>query len=86
MLCGDHRQLPSIRAGGAFRAVVARTEAIELTQNRRQQEEWERQALDTLREGVASDAIRVYEVHERFVIGGDRGGIDRATRQGLVGG
>ena len=25
VLCGDHRQLPSIRAGGAFRAVAART-------------------------------------------------------------
>ena len=51
VLCGDHRQLPSIRAGGAFRAIVARTDAIELTQNRRQQEAWERVALDTLREG-----------------------------------
>ena len=72
VLCGDHRQLPSIRAGGAFRAIVARTDAIELTHNRRQQEQWERDALDTLREGVASKAIRVYEAHERLVIGGDR--------------
>jgi hypothetical protein len=42
VLCGDHRQLPSIRAGGAFRAVAARTDAIELTNNRRQQEAWDR--------------------------------------------
>lgn len=36
VLCGDDRQLPSIRAGGAFRAVAARTDAIELSDNRRQ--------------------------------------------------
>jgi conjugative relaxase-like TrwC/TraI family protein len=72
VLCGDHRQLPSIRAGGAFRAVAARIHAIELTENRRQEQQWERGALDQLRDGVASDAIRVYEAHDRLVIGGDR--------------
>ena len=75
VLCGDHRQLPSIRAGGGFRAVVARTDAIELCENRRQREGWERNALDTLRDGAASEAIRVYEAHDRLVIGGDRGAL-----------
>jgi conjugative relaxase-like TrwC/TraI family protein len=60
VLCGDHRQLPSIRAGGAFRAVAARTHAIELTENRRQEQQWERAALDQLRDGTAADVIRVY--------------------------
>jgi len=46
-----------------------------LTNNRRQEEAWEREALDTLRDGVASEAIRVYAAHERLVIGGDRNAV-----------
>jgi conjugative relaxase-like TrwC/TraI family protein len=72
VLAGDHRQLPSVRAGGAFRAIVARTCPISLQENRRQQESWERGALDNLRIGRAADAIRVYEAHDRLVVGGDR--------------
>ena len=72
VLAGDHRQLPSIRAGGAFRGLVARTSAITLTENRRQEALWERAALDDLRVGRAADAVRVYEAHDRLVIGSDR--------------
>jgi conjugative relaxase-like TrwC/TraI family protein len=72
VLCGDHRQLPSIRAGGAFQAVVTRTNAIHLTENRRQLAEWERHALDVLRDGVPAEAIRVYEANERLVVGAER--------------
>jgi conjugative relaxase-like TrwC/TraI family protein len=72
VLCGDHRQLPSIRAGGAFRAVAMRTNAIELTENRRQHEPWERQALDELRSGSSAEAIRAYEARERLVLGADK--------------
>lgn len=72
VLCGDHRQLPSVRAGGAFRAVALRTRAIELTENRRQREAWERKALDELRVGSPPDALRVYEAHGRLVLSDDR--------------
>ena len=72
VLCGDHRQLPSIRAGGAFRALAARTDPIELSDNRRQTQQWEREALDQLRDGTPIDAIRVYEANERLVVGGDK--------------
>jgi hypothetical protein len=66
VLCGDARQLPSIRAGGAFEAVAARTAPIELHDNRRQAEAWEREALDALRSGSVADAIRLYEVNDRL--------------------
>ena len=36
VLVGDHRQLPEIEAGGAFRGLVQRGLAIELSENRRQ--------------------------------------------------
>ena len=53
VLLGDHRQLPAIEAGGAFRALVTRLPVIELRENRRQAERWERDALVLLRDGEA---------------------------------
>src|SRR5215208_3924859 len=40
VLVGDHRQLPEIEAGGAFRALTARLPVIELRENRRQSQGW----------------------------------------------
>ena len=49
VLIGDHHQLPSVEAGGAFAALVRRLDVVELTENRRQVEAWERATLDQLR-------------------------------------
>lgn len=68
VLVGDHRQLPAIEAGGAFRGLVHRGLAIELTENRRQVEAWERAALDHLREGRAEQALGLYVAHDRLAI------------------
>ncbi|HUP86856.1 MAG TPA: MobF family relaxase [Acidimicrobiales bacterium] len=51
VLVGDHHQLPAVEAGGAFASLVRRHDAVELTENRRQVEAWERAALDQLRVG-----------------------------------
>jgi hypothetical protein len=40
-----------IEAGSAFRALAARLPAIELTGNRRQVAQWERETLALLRDG-----------------------------------
>jgi len=61
VLVGDPRQLPEIEAGGALAALVERIGAIELTENRRQREPWERLALDALRLGHAEVALATYE-------------------------
>ena len=45
VLVGDHRQLPEIEAGGAFRALVARGCRHRATENVRQAAAWERRAL-----------------------------------------
>jgi conjugative relaxase-like TrwC/TraI family protein len=60
VLVGDHRQLPEIEAGGAFRALVRRGLAIELTENQRQREPWERRALDLIADGHADRAVPEY--------------------------
>jgi conjugative relaxase-like TrwC/TraI family protein len=69
VLVGDPHQLPEIDAGGAFRALLTRSRPIELSENRRQREGWEREALDDLRLGRAEDAIERYERHGRVVLG-----------------
>ena len=69
VLVGDPHQLPEIDAGGAFRALITRTNLIELTQNRRQEDAWERETLDLLREGNANEALARYERHGRVVLG-----------------
>ena len=80
VLVGDHRQLPEIEAGGAFRALRARLPVIELRENRRQTERWERDALALLRDGRAAEALERYEDRGRIVTGEDAD----AVRQQLV--
>ncbi len=66
ILVGDDRQFAAIDAGGGFRALRLRLGASELTQNRRQVEPWEQQALDDVRAGRAHEAIAAYAEHERI--------------------
>ena len=49
VLVGDDRQLAAIDAGGGFRALRLRLGASELTENRRQHQAWEREALELVR-------------------------------------
>jgi conjugative relaxase-like TrwC/TraI family protein len=59
VLVGDHAQLPEIDAGGAFRALVERTEPIVLTINRRQDRASDRRLLDLWRAGELDEALTV---------------------------
>ena len=69
VLVGDDHQLPEIDAGGAYRRLCERLGAVELVENRRQGEEWERQALVLLREGRSDQALVAYMEHGRVVLG-----------------
>lgn len=61
ILIGDHRQLAEIDAGGLFAALTARLPVVELTENVRQDQEWERTALAELRHGSISRAVAMYD-------------------------
>ena len=65
VLVGDPRQLPEIDAGGVLRGLAARVDTIGLSQNRRQHEAWEREALRALRAGQVDVALDAYESHDR---------------------
>jgi hypothetical protein len=67
VLVGDDRQLAAIEAGGGFRGLRLRLGASELTENRRQQETWEREAVEHLRNGDLDQALGVYRAHGRLV-------------------
>jgi ATP-dependent exoDNAse (exonuclease V) alpha subunit len=60
VLVGDDRQLAAIDAGGGFRALRHRLGASELTENWRQQQAWEREALKLVRSGLVDDAVAAY--------------------------
>ena len=66
VLVGDPRQLPEIDAGGLLRGLGARMPTIRLTENRRQRESWERDALAQLRDGHVDDAVAAYQEHGRI--------------------
>jgi len=61
ILIGDHHQLSEIDAGGLFAALTARLPAVELTENVRQDQVWERTALADLRHGSISRAVAMYD-------------------------
>jgi AAA domain len=67
VLVGDDRQLAAIDAGGGFRPLRLRLGASELTENRRQQQAWEREALELVRSGLVEEAVAAYQAHDRVV-------------------
>lgn len=66
VLVGDPRQLPEIGAGGLLSGLAARLPTIELTENRRQRNHWERIALEQLRSGDVGKALTAYQQHDRM--------------------
>ena len=71
VLVGDPRQLPEIAAGGLFAALTERLPVLELKDNRRQQHEWEIEALRQLRDGNTTHALHAYLQHDRITVGFD---------------
>ena len=65
LLVGDPAQLPEIGAGGLFTALTRHPDTIQLTDNRRQTEDWERRALADLRAGDPDAAVAAYAAHGR---------------------
>ena len=83
VLVGDNRQLSSIDAGGALRTLASELgdHVVTLTTNRRQagaDQQWERDALVTLREGTSAPAVHAYADHGRITLARD---IDEARHR-----
>ena len=63
VLVGDPEQLQAIEAGAAFRSIAQRHGSVEITDIRRQREEWQRDATRHLATGRTADAIATYDEH-----------------------
>jgi len=61
VLIGDPEQLQAIEAGAAFRSVVERHGSVEITDIRRQREDWQRDATRQLATGRTGEALSAYE-------------------------
>ncbi|MEK8089282.1 MobF family relaxase [Thermithiobacillus plumbiphilus] len=72
VLIGDSRQLQPIDAGGAFRSLSQRLGAAELTDIRRQREDWARQAVHDFADGKAGAALTAYQERGLLAVGADR--------------
>ncbi|MGI4744737.1 MAG: Ti-type conjugative transfer relaxase TraA [Janthinobacterium lividum] len=60
VLVGDPEQLQAIEAGAAFRAIAERVGSVEITEVRRQQEAWQREATRELATGRTREALDRY--------------------------
>lgn len=80
VLIGDPRQLPEVAAGGAFSALAEGLPVIELKDNRRQHEAWERDALSQLRSGSIGDAVAAYQKAGRITLAASA----EAAREAMV--
>jgi len=64
VLVGDPEQLQAIEAGAAFRAIAERHGSVEITDIRRQREDWQRMATRQLATGRTGEALEAYQRHE----------------------
>lgn len=60
---GDPQQLQAIEAGAAFRSIHERHGGAEITEVRRQREDWQRDSTRHLATGRTGAAIREYGEH-----------------------
>ncbi len=61
VLVGDPEQLQAIEAGAAFRSIAERHGSVEITDIRRQRQDWQRMATRQLATGRTGEAIEVYD-------------------------
>lgn len=81
VLVGDAKQLQPIETGGAFAKIGTVVGQSKLTDIRRQQDPWQRQAVHHLSEGEAALALESYARRGLVTIGADRQGAMRALVQ-----
>lgn len=71
VLIGDPEQLGEIEAGGLFRALAERSEAVVLDEVIRHHHELDKEAAKRIREGRGAEGLSLYRSEERVVVAPD---------------
>ncbi len=82
VLVGDTRQLPEIEAGGALRSLAERLGAAELHHIRRQQEPWDREAIQAFHRGDHDRWLGAQIEHGRVTVSATAPQAQRAVVDG----
>lgn len=72
VLVGDSEQLQAIEAGAAFRSITERHGASEITEVRRQREDWQQEATRQLATGRTGEAIDAYAERDSIHVAATR--------------
>jgi len=72
VLVGDQAQLPAIGAGGMFEALQENVPTAQVTEVRRAEHAWEREAWQQVRSGHAETALASYQARDRLHISDTR--------------
>ncbi len=72
VLVGDHEQLQAIGAGSPFRAIAERVGAVELSEIRRQKEDWQRHASVAFATHRTGEGLAAYDDRGGVQFGADR--------------
>lgn len=64
ILVGDPQQLQAIEAGAAFRSIAEQIGSVEITEIRRQRDDWQRDATRQLATGRTAEALEAYCDHD----------------------
>lgn len=81
VLVGDHEQLQAIGAGSPFRAIAERIGAVELSEIRRQKEEWQRQASIAFATHRTGEGLSAYAERDQVRFAENREGAREALVQ-----
>ena len=74
VLVGDPQQLQAIEAGAAFRSIAERHGSAEITEIRRQQVDWQRDATRHLATERTAEALQAYAEHDMVHVADTREG------------
>ncbi len=66
VLIGDPQQLQAIEAGAPFRAITEQVGFVELTEIRRQEHEWQRDATKEFARGKIEAGLNYYQTHDNI--------------------
>ncbi|MEC4683076.1 MAG: MobF family relaxase [Nitrospirota bacterium] len=74
LLVGDDRQVPPVAAGSPYRSMKAELGYAELTENRRQKADWQKEASREIRAGQIKEGLQKYLDADMITIAKDRDG------------